>query len=218
MKRLKVFLILSLFCLSAMGVLHATNFTFATDTFQRPDVNPLGPNWSGNGTASPLQLVSHTARISNIVGPNYSFYNGITWPNNQWSSATMSVTATGSSYIDVAVRGSTSADTYYSFIMTVNVSNDANTYLVKHIAGAQTILAQTTGVVGVTGDVAYLEVQGTALICKRNGVVIPALSVTDASIASGSPGAAVQDGAGSQTIRITSWSGGGFSAGGSTIF
>ena len=85
--------------------------------------------------------------------------------------------------------------------------------LYKVIAGGFTALS-TQSVTSVNGDLAYIEMQGTVITCKRNGVTLGTLTqVSESSIASGKPGIRIYDNA----QIVDDWLAGDFSAGGSGI-
>jgi hypothetical protein len=80
--------------------------TLASDSFQRPDANPLSGNWtqfrSGSGFNA-AQLASHLAEGGVVGGNGDSYYNGVVWPTDQWSQITVKNCA-ANSYVGLTLR------------------------------------------------------------------------------------------------------------------
>jgi hypothetical protein len=171
----------------------------ASDSFTRADSGTLGANWASQ-TASTMAIVSNQAGGAS-ANVHTDYYSAETPSNDQYSEATISGLG-GSSYIGVAVRCSTSAQTSYALI----VQPDGTALVRRTVAGTEADLA-TLGSAGfVNGNVARIEITGTTLVCKKGGVQID--SRTDENIASGRAGLWAYGTGG----RADDWSGGSLSS------
>lgn len=180
--------------------------TLATDNFDRANAGTLGANWIIN--TGDFGIVSNQARAT-VDDSLVSYDGGITWPNNQWSNATLN-TAVGSAANNgtgTTVRGQgAGTDSAYEVY-----GSTAGTRYYKSVAGAFTQLgSDDTGVTWAAGNICYLEMQGTTLLAKRGGPAGTAATSTtgDTAFASGKPG--IQFGHGGATCDINDWSGGDF--------
>lgn len=146
-------------------------------------------DFAGTGalSASWTSVTAGWTRSSNVgvatnTGENAARYTGTAAPNDQWAQATIgaSVNPNVDEGLGPCVRFGAGGDRY------LLQAGGTDTRIYKIISGAFTQLG-TTGPSVATGDVVYLEIQGTTLVAKKNGSVICG-SPTDASLASGSAG------------------------------
>lgn len=195
----------------------------ATDDFNRANNADLGANWTpisdGNSGGDNFTITSNAA-VS--TGPDAADccegYTGISWPNDQWSEVTYGTAGAdalgaGDGPCVRTVAGTPSTFDYYRLI-----ASGAGWELGKFVDGAFTSIASGAGTTWADGDRAYLEVQGTTLIVKKNttngagGTTVT--TQTDSSIASGNPG--IAHSTSDTASKIDSWQGGDFVAGGTT--
>lgn len=194
----------------------------ASDDFLRADTTTLGANWTKNGSGD-IGIVSNQAKFNaGGVGFCSSMYTGISWAGvpDQYSQCALKVGESGKDY-GVHVRGGGSSDgTVSGYYFVINDTDAAITLgsssfsvgIYKATGGTGTFAAIGASVTGLTisaNDVVYLEVAGTTLTAKINGVTI--LSRTDSAIASGNPGIYIS-GSGGTTV-LDDWAGGSVSAG-----
>jgi len=181
----------------------------ASDNFDRAN-GGLGTNWTTvTGLAAP-QITSNTVNPLAVGSDSAAFYNAVSFPNDQWSQATMVAAAT-SQGIEILCRCAAAAKTFYYGQVTGPVGATAKAYLKKWVAGTLTSLVGPTTFTSAANDVFRLEVIGTSLVLYQNDVAL--ISTTDSSIASGSPGIYVYADAGViTTIDLDLWSGGDFYA------
>jgi len=178
--------------------------TLASDNFNRANAGTLGANWIAN--IGNWGIVSNQASMT--TDDSLSCYDGgITWPNDQWSQCT---TITPSAVINggpgPTVRTAASGDTAYG--MWAGSSGGISIQLAN--AGSFSTLSSTAGTTVTSGDVIYIEVQGTNIVAKKNASTISALSVSNSTLTAGKPGLAGGDGG--VTLVVDDWSGGDFAA------
>jgi hypothetical protein len=90
-------------------------------------------------------------------------YTGVSFNSNQYSQARLTNLSVGAGYYGgVAVRMSTSAETYYAY-----VGNNVDSKLIKVVNGVETILA--TGSAFIYGYNYRLTISGNTLTCYRDG-------------------------------------------------
>ena len=133
------------------------------------------------------------------AGANYSltYWNADTFGNDQFSQATLGGTAIASWYAGVADRIQSGALTAYLF------GNIQGVYKLIYItAGSSNVLATGSGT-PTAGDVLKLEISGTGLTGKVNGV--SNATATDSALASGQAGLFGYGGNGLATLD--DWSG-----------
>lgn len=178
----------------------------ATDTFNRPDQNPISGNWTsvplvGNITGFP-RIVS-AAATGSATGNFYSiaFWNANVFPNDQYSE--MSYTSIGR-FNGVAVRTTSGGNCYIA----IQDNGSHVLYILKITAGIAAVITSTTFTTLFVGDVLRLEVLGTNLTAKVNGAVI--LTAVDPTFASGSAGMFFDNEGGAPSISQY-WAGGDFS-------
>lgn len=183
----------------------------ATDNFNRANETPLsgGGNWSLSFGDNPWDL------SGNVVVPRFlsqdciMHYTAGTWPNDQYSKADLTVTATvgGDQGVGLTVRGTTAATTYYRAV--ADHAASSNVSIAKMVAAVHTTL--TSGTFTWTDGATWeLRVQGTTLTFICNGTTV--LTTTDSAIASGKPGIALSSNV--TAASIDNWEGGDFAAGG----
>lgn len=186
--------------------------TLASDNFNRAN-GGLGSSWTtvtGNGAPQINTSQVNTVAVGN---DSYAYYNGVSWPADQWSQCALkTVTGASGKAAGPIVRAVPGANTFYLFHAEGVIGSSTVLEIRKCIAGAYTTIA-TTGATSTvaTGDVLYLEVQGTTLVARKNGTFV--LSVTDSSIGTGNAGIGVFSDTGAVTdAALDDWSGGDFAS------
>lgn len=119
-------------------------------------------------------------------------WSGDTFDNDQYAFITVRGSWTSTQWIGALVRAHASADSYYGWI-TGNFSPN-NRLLYKMSAGVETDLAHEDTGLNDTGKVVRLEVSGTTLTAKIDGVT--RFTQTDSTFSSGSAGPAGYGGTG----------------------
>lgn len=184
----------------------------ATDDFA--GTGALSASWSGNDNDSTTMSRSGGICISDDAASDSSYrWNAASWPADQWSEATLgnvSAAGLGTGYgvylrIDPSSTLSGGRSGY-------RVVADGNGYeRLKFVANVGTVLESSTGTTFATGDVLYVEMQGSASVFKKNGSSF-GTPASDSAISTGSAGI----GHSSTTAGgegIASWQGGDFLAG-----
>lgn len=155
--------------------------TLFTDSGTGSNANPIG------GAYTTLTGFSDIQRLSNLIegtasSSNHGAYvNSVTPPNNQWMQCSLQQAADSSNGGGVMVRVQTGSASGYG-MQIFGASNPNTVALFRFDSGSYTQLDSTT-ITYAPGDVFYLEIQGTTLIGKVNGV--QKVTATDATYASG---------------------------------
>ncbi len=151
----------------------------ASDNFNRADQNPIAGNWT-NVTSDAMALASNVVWPG--AGSNYAvaYWNADTFGNDQLSQATLGGASISSTYGGPACRIQSGALTAYFFGDILGVYQ-----LIYIAAGSSTVLATGSGT-PTAGDVLKLEMSGTGLTGKVNGV--SNATATDSALASGQAG------------------------------
>jgi hypothetical protein len=155
-----------------------------TDAFGRGDENPLAAPWVIVSANMP-QLASGA-----VWGVTISVYHVARIPTattgigqtNHYAQAKVAAApnAAGERFLQVCVRCSAAANTYYAFR-----SDSGSSVIFKMVAGTPTNIT-TGGAAFALNNVVRLEVSGTSLTAKIDGATT--LTGTDADIATGDPG------------------------------
>lgn len=190
-----------------------------TDDFERLDNADLGAEWTplsdGNSGGDNFAIVGNAAQSPDVTD-SCERQVAATWPNDHWSEGVIGTpNASGQGAgVGVAVRcASPGTITYYRFV--VNASGWSLGRFAHGTPATHTEIAGGTGTTWANNDTAYLEVQGTTLIAKKNttagagGTTIT--TQTDANIASG--GAGIAHSTSDITGKLLFWQGGDFSGG-----
>lgn len=180
-----------------------------TDSFTRANSGDLGSNWGVvTGFTSKTLAIS-----SNQVGPGssesslcFQYWSADTFANDQYSEAKVLAISTSVYIVAVTVRSSSGALTQYSGGFMGSVYGDTHPRIWKWVSGSRTDLAVNSGVDIAANDVIRLEVSGTGLTLKVNGV--SQVTTTDSSVTSGKPGLEAQNSLGNGTVLIDDWAGG----------
>lgn len=150
------------------------------DDFNRGDDTSLGANWTDaiNG----MQVASNVAIDEVDAAYNVSYWSANVFSNDQYAEAT--IAAATAVYPGVVVRFSnTGGGQGYGFFVDPGTSS----YFVQRFAAGIYVADVFSGSASFTvGDVIRLEVSGTTLTAKKNGVTVN--SGPDPNVASGSPG------------------------------
>lgn len=186
----------------------------ASDNFNRANSTGLGANWTKAGDASIFRfdVVSNAAVPESLAGADsMAYYNAVTWPNDQYSQAKITVTGTGGggSGPGVAVRVGITGLNWYRAVVDHAGSNNVSLSIMVGGAYSDIWLRNATF---TDGDVLRLEVQGTTLRVKINGVQVGG-DVTDSTFSTGNAGLAYSTSESAATLD--DWEGGDFSGGAS---
>jgi hypothetical protein len=152
----------------------------ATDNFTRANGGP-GANWTAvDGT---FAIVSNTIQVATNGGDGRSamYWNAVGFMADQYAELTLNpALGGGTTPLGPAVRVGAAGENWYAFL-----SFSGSLYLAKMVAGAYTNMTNVVHAIS-NGDKLRLEVSGTTLTGKVNGVTI--LTWTDSALASGSAG------------------------------
>jgi hypothetical protein len=188
--------------------------TLASDTFARSNVNPLAPNWTAallsSSGWSTAQIVSQAVTPSTTNDRADSFYNGITWPNDQWAQITAQSSSAYSS-VGPAVRvvGTTSGTEYIIDWRNTGggLGGSGTAYLVARYGSNQYTLTSVSLTLNASDTLALAVIGANLWMYYNGGLLGPAIS--DSNITSGSAGLYVaQQGGG--TVSLNDFVGGGF--------
>jgi hypothetical protein len=161
----------------------------ALDNFNRANENPLGNGvWSTVTGLSAMQVASNIATPSNLGADCGSRYSGISWPNDQYSRAKLTVNGTVGVGAGIAlyVRVAAAANTGYR--LTVDHAATNNVFVKRFNAGTPTTLTGFPVTQSWSDGATWeLRVTGSQVQVFLNGVQVGP-TVTDTNIASGSPG------------------------------
>jgi hypothetical protein len=133
-------------------------------------------------------------------------WNADVFPDDQLAriTAATSMGGVGAAYIGMVVRHDglplASATSYWFF-----TDGGSDSAIVKIVGGSVTSLNTNNALTVAIGDVLELSVIGTALVASKNGT--PVISVTDASIASGSAGVYAFSSIGTGFAKVSDWTG-----------
>lgn len=183
-----------------------------TDDFHRADANPIGSPWSRFSTSggfSAAQIVSDVLEGTALGVNTDSFYNAISWPDDQWSEVVLgNVDTSGVMYAGIILRASESgALTSYRLFAKISSGRVADLTIQKALAGSFSQLADVAGLVS-PGDVLTGSAIGDSISLYQNGNLL--LTVQDSDIPSGGAGLLVNpDSASLSSVTLTSWRGGG---------
>lgn len=213
MSKLNSIILLFLLSLSSQGqILRKSNLVIpvaaaggggggssVSDSFTRANETPLAGNWTRvTDESGTLNLASNQLGIGTDSDTTY-YYTG-TWSADQSSevAATAGVSNAGSGP-GVAVRCSTSARTYYRFVVDVSGNYEVG----KMVAGSFTSL-RTGTVTYSAGALIKLSIAGSTLTLFYNGAQVGA-TISDGDIASGNPG--VSYSSSNSGTTMDSWTG-----------
>jgi hypothetical protein len=159
-----------------------------SDDFNRANETPLASPWLIVGTVTATANLSTNTVVANNGGLDFGYYySSVTWPDNQYSEAAITVTGTtaGTGY-GVLARGDVNggALTYYRAVVSKAASNNVD--LSKFVGGTKTAIGSRT-TTWVDGDVFRIEVTGSTISLKQNGTILGA-TFSDSGIATGRAG------------------------------
>jgi len=117
----------------------------------------------------------------------------------------------------VILRASSDTDSNRDYYLVIvqddNSSGSAHTVQIHKIVNGTITQLSTTTQTYSNGDTIEAEAEGTTIRAYRNGSIISALTVTDASLSSGNPGIILGGG----SLTLDNWEGGNLTAGGSVL-
>jgi hypothetical protein len=182
----------------------------ASDNFQRANANPIGGNWSPlstTGSWAAAQLLSDLVTGTTLGDGCDSYWNALSWANDQWSMVTVHTNT--ASYVGCGVRYNTSGTQtgYRLFWNGAALGSSGTLTLQKVISGGFTSIGTLTLTMNV-GDTLLLCAIGTQLLAYWNGLLL--MAYTDSAIASGAPGFVVVAETAVTNAGISAWSGGTF--------
>jgi hypothetical protein len=157
----------------------------STDDFNRANA-PLGSDWTVLTTGAAMQIASNAASTGDpTTSDQVETWNAVSFGNDQFSELQWITIPDGGAETGFGpgVRWDTgTVKTGYWMVCNTTAGND--TFIAKMVSGSYTLLAQGD-VNWAVNDVARLEIEGTTLRCKKNG--IQQFTTTDAAISSGRP-------------------------------
>jgi RHS repeat-associated protein len=177
-----------------------------------PQATPVSTSLNSNWTTVDGQFILCIGAVALGVGADgrsAAYYNG-TFGNDQYAQLTITAIPHGNVAIGPAVRVGPSGINYYAFYVDNTLANGGTGkyYLFKVVNGGVSVLASGPQSANV-GDVVRLEVAGTTLTGKVNGVVLATTS--DSSFPSGNPGIQTALFNNPNAATANNWSGGSIS-------
>lgn len=174
----------------------------AQDAFNRANETPIASPWVAV-TTDTFALATNAASPSALNTDTGMINTGTSWPPNHYSQCQVTVTNTTGAGVGIGpmVRGAAGNNMYR---LCMDHAASTNLDLAKVVTGTYTSLWQRTQAF-TDGEVMALEIVGTTLVARYRGVAIGA-SVTDAALATGSPGVAYSGAA--TAASVDNWEGG----------
>jgi hypothetical protein len=171
-------------------------FTFtqlAADNFHRAD-GPVGANWTAFDGIPLFTILSNLAVGDLSAGQGFGFYTGVSVPNDQYATLTLSSFDQTNQSAEAAVflRVASDFSTFYS--ASIRPQGNGTSFLtVSSQAGT---IYTGSPFIAQLGDVLLAAIVGTTLIAQYNGVTV--LNTIDTASASGMTGLFVGFNGGSQ--------------------
>jgi hypothetical protein len=180
--------------------------TTASDDFNRANETPIAAPWAaivGGGANLTSNALASTAGTEKL-----SYYNSGTWGNNQEAEGVVGNLSESNNYAELLVRSGASGNGYS--VYTDGVSGAGHTEIARYDGGTPTVL-QSIATTFANGDTLKIGVVGTTITMYKNGAA-QTPTATDATYASGNPGAggfgaatidnfSATDGAGGGSVR-----------------
>jgi hypothetical protein len=140
---------------------------------------------------------------------DFAWYNAISFLPDQWAEIELANPSGGTDYIGPAVRCSSGGNAYWFY---ASIGAGA-WYWGKLVGGSYTVVDSVTGGLSgwATGDILRIEVRGTTVKLKRNGVQIGSDYTGRTELSSGSPGIAGYHNAAGTGTNGRYWQAGDFS-------
>lgn len=183
--------------------------TLATDNFTRANANPIGGNWSPLTSSIVAQLLNNQATVAAAATSGDSYWNALTWPNDQWAQSTIAVVAAANADAGICLRMiNTGVATEYRIQWGTTLGTSGPWIIKKLISGVATQLLTANLKVSL-GDTLMGVINGTNIYLYWNGFLIGV--TTDNAISSGSAGFEIF-GTLVADVAISAWSGGSFKA------
>jgi hypothetical protein len=182
----------------------------AHDNFTRANANPIAGNWTAFSSTSgytTAQILSDVFTSSTVGTNSDSYWNALSWANNQWSQITVAADA-NTSYVGAFVRASTAgALTTYRPYWVGTLGSPGTWSLQRVVAGSYAGIA--TGTLTMSASDTLLSVAiGTNIMLYWDGLLMA--NVSDSNISSGAPGATTNPSTAFTDTSISAWSGGSF--------
>lgn len=191
----------------------------ASDNFNRANASPIGGPWLGQA-----QLLNNSMVLGQLPGAFESmlYDGGINWPNDQYTSATVTQLVHNAGYFALVLRSDVARQNYYYIDLDASgISGGLGGIGLPTPLNLQKILGGLIqgppyhgfgGVIPQIGDVFTAQIIGQTISVFRNGTLLGSFTDTVSPITSGKPGVLLQTGANSQNftdVALDNWSGGG---------
>jgi hypothetical protein len=177
----------------------ANNTLLASDNFAS---GSLAAGWTNEFSYTVCQ-VTGTPKVTepaSLSAQSGQLWNGLTWPADQISEITGTLTSEGASYLILLVRFQLGSISGYQ----ANISNGAVT-LYREDAGTATQLATLGSLTFAAGDVWTMQAAGSCISVYRNGTRM--VYYYDTTYTSGYPGYAQYTSANLTHTKVASWRG-----------
>lgn len=215
MKRWGLAALLTLLALPvwAQQLMHQSAYylnTYAQDSFAYTNGGLTGnSNWLTQPSLVTLNVVSNQLQCTSIGSTDCGNMYNIAFPNDQCAQSTiLTLNAVDTATMEIKVRLSLTADTYYAAFIKGPLGSSAQVLIGKVVAGTFTSLVAFTSETINSGDIVTFCARGTNLYTSIRGTLISGLSTTDSSIASGVPGIGIQsDGQAATDVILGKWTG-----------
>jgi hypothetical protein len=170
------------------------------------------PTYDANWVNAPLSnlwnnLVISTPNGGVVAGVSFcaAYRTGQTWTNDQFAQATIvALPSTLEMLVGVRMLGDGSNNPSSGYFVGPNDNISGNAYRVFSVAGGLNTPLATSSTVAAVNDVVNLQVVGTTITVRVNGVLISDLTCTDSNHTTGNPGLFIND----PLSKWTTWSAG----------
>lgn len=185
------------------------------DNFQRANANPIGGSWTevGNGLSNftTSQIVSDTLQSSTLNDGSDSIYTAVSWPNDQYSEATVSAISISPSAIilDLRVTNPGTTPTFLRAIARIETGGTDGFIFQSFASGSGTNLQLSTFTPQVGDTYVFCVVGSTLYFYSNESLLFVETGVTPTA---GQAGVGLAPATSISNAAISSWTGGGFQA------
>lgn len=187
----------------------------ATDNFNRAN-GAVGASWTTVSSQGGLVVASNQLEASSYGTDSAAFYNGVTWPNDQYSQIQAITSTQTFGNIGVLCRASSSANTFYNCIWNGALGASNALEIWKNTTGTWVKIGTFTMTVNTT-DTIQMQCVGTINTAYVNSVS-KLIATSDSAITSGNAGVFMNSPNAITNAIADNWEGGSVGAAAGKLF